>query len=85
MFQVRPLEGYRWIIVDNEDRQVFEGTWTQCESWLDAYENLNAIPPPRGFFNRCWQALFRGKQGAAPDGVDRARHPISANPAERNN
>ncbi|MDA0832293.1 MAG: hypothetical protein O2955_04280 [Planctomycetota bacterium] len=61
MFQVHPLEGFRWIIVDDEDNQVFEGTWRECESWLDVHENLTTISPPRSFLNRCWQSLFGEK------------------------
>lgn len=58
MFQVRPIEGYRWAVFDSEDQQVFEGTWRQCEEWLDARENLERVPRPRGLMSRCWNALF---------------------------
>ncbi|MFN0198548.1 MAG: hypothetical protein ACKVT0_17515 [Planctomycetaceae bacterium] len=58
MFQVRPQHDRLWVIVDEEDQQVFSGTWRECELWLDASENLARPVHVSGFFKRCWSALF---------------------------
>lgn len=39
MYRLQILRADRWSILDERDDEVFQGTLTECEYWLDGQEN----------------------------------------------
>ena len=62
MYRLQILRADRWSILDDRDEEVFHGTLTECESWLDARENRTASTGPlasrrvglRDWFRQWW-------------------------------
>lgn len=39
-YHIRPSQGETWSIINERDKCIFQGTFDQCEEWLDHEENM---------------------------------------------
>lgn len=44
MYRLQLFQADQWSLLDERDEEVFRGSLSECESWLDRQENLS---PPR--------------------------------------